>query len=211
MKLKNVDDLMVSQFNPPARIEKSELTDLVNSMKEKGFWDWQPIIVGKDGRVADGHRRLAAAKLAGIEKVPVEGIDMDTAELWILLNGLRKAVTGRDYAYAYTNGIKNGTLDLLNIHPIRDIKQLVELGGDDIIRKIVASKSSPGILTEGRRIARYCGEKGNGEFILRSINWLLDHKAQNVVRFFIQSELDPLFLHRAVMDNKPITLSATVG
>lgn len=210
MDYERTETLIASQFNPPARIEKGQLSSLVDSIRQDGFWDWEPIVLGRDGRVADGHRRLAAAKLAGIEKVPVKRVDMETSELWVRLNGLRKAITGRDYAYAYTHGIKSGSLDLLDIHPIRDIRRLVEIGGDELVQKIVTTKSSPGILREAQVIAKYCGEKGNDAFLLRAVNWLLDHKAQNVTRFFIRSELEALFLHRAVMEDKPITLSATL-
>jgi ParB-like chromosome segregation protein Spo0J len=60
-----------------------EIIDLANDMKARG-WQGDPILVVKraDGSlvVADGHHRLAAAKLVGLKEIPYKVVE-DISEL----------------------------------------------------------------------------------------------------------------------------------
>lgn len=72
LKIGNVDDLLlqVNPFNPKKRVLGNKLAPLVKSIKESGGV-LTPVMVGRDNVIGDGHRRVAAAKIAGIEQVPV--------------------------------------------------------------------------------------------------------------------------------------------
>lgn len=47
---------------------------LATSMQSEGQWD--PVCLGNDGRVWDGHHRIVVAMTLGIDKVLVEGADL---------------------------------------------------------------------------------------------------------------------------------------
>lgn len=82
-----VDDLVANPLNPPARVDEGKIEGLAASMRQIGVI--QPVLavtaetwlqqrpehaeeVGERGWVViDGNRRLAAARLAGLEHVPV--------------------------------------------------------------------------------------------------------------------------------------------
>lgn len=58
----------------PRHISDEELDSLVRSIREYGMVD--PIVANKDQTVIGGHQRLKAAKIAGLEKVPVVYVDL---------------------------------------------------------------------------------------------------------------------------------------
>lgn len=75
MKLAHValDKLKPAGYNP-RHISDDELASLVRSIREFGLVD--PIVANKDGTVIGGHQRLKAAKIAGLERVPVVYVDL---------------------------------------------------------------------------------------------------------------------------------------
>lgn len=62
-----VDELIPYENNP--RKNDNAVEQVANSIKEFGFK--VPIVVDKDNVIITGHTRLKAAKLLGLEKVPV--------------------------------------------------------------------------------------------------------------------------------------------
>ncbi len=83
-----------SPFQPRLEISEEELTELADSIKQHGLL--QPIVVRRKGRrfeVIAGERRLRAAKLAGLQRVPVvvkDVSDRDAAVLALVENLQRK-------------------------------------------------------------------------------------------------------------------------
>ncbi|MBR2273753.1 MAG: ParB/RepB/Spo0J family partition protein [Alphaproteobacteria bacterium] len=78
----NVNNLYPSPFQPRKDFNKEALSALVESIKEKGIL--QPLLVRKVGNryeIIAGERRWRAAKMAGIEEVPVIEKDMDNQEV----------------------------------------------------------------------------------------------------------------------------------
>jgi len=71
-------DLVESKSNPKGR-SNGDLDDLAASIKSHGVL--QPLLVQEDGKgkyeIVAGHRRAAAAKIAGLEAVPVRVIDLN--------------------------------------------------------------------------------------------------------------------------------------
>src|SRR3990167_6000630 len=68
IEMVDVDSLVSADFNPKGRTQN--IKALVKSMEQEGFWETAPIILGSDGKIGDGHRRVSAAKLVGIREVP---------------------------------------------------------------------------------------------------------------------------------------------
>jgi hypothetical protein len=68
-----VSEIQVTKpFNQIFPVEKKVLTAVIMSMRKDGYDEAHPVIVWKGkGVVVDGHTRLEAARLVGIEDVPV--------------------------------------------------------------------------------------------------------------------------------------------
>ena len=81
MNIQNIDINLIDQHPENPRKDLGDLTELVNSIKESGIH--QNLTVVKKGKHFErytciiGHRRLAAAKLAGLTEVPCCVADMD--------------------------------------------------------------------------------------------------------------------------------------
>ena len=78
------------------RMRPEQFEALVGSMRRRGFLPYFPIVAteGPDGRwdMTDGHHRLQAAEMLGIDPVPCvhEPLDEDERRAWALaLNGTR--------------------------------------------------------------------------------------------------------------------------
>ncbi|MDR3912393.1 MAG: ParB/RepB/Spo0J family partition protein, partial [Bifidobacterium sp.] len=110
----NVKNLIPNPNNP--RKDVGDVTELADSIKEQGLQ--QALVVTPDHeehgermfRVVIGHRRLAACKLAGIERVPciVREMDVKTErELMLVENCQRSDLTPLEEADGY-----QGLLDL---------------------------------------------------------------------------------------------------
>lgn len=110
----NVKSLIPNPNNP--RKDVGDVTELADSIKEQGLQ--QALVVTPDHeehgerlfRVVIGHRRLAACKLAGIERVPcvVRELDAKTErELMLVENCQRSDLTPLEEADGY-----QGLLDL---------------------------------------------------------------------------------------------------
>lgn len=110
----NVKNLILNPNNP--RKDVGDVTELADSIKEQGLQ--QALVVTPDHeehgerlfRVVIGHRRLAACKLAGIERVPciVRELDAKTErELMLVENCQRSDLTPLEEADGY-----QGLLDL---------------------------------------------------------------------------------------------------
>ena len=76
----SVDSIFPHQDNP--RKELGDLTELAESIKSKGIMQNLTVVPRSDGGYTAiiGHRRLAAAKLAGLSEVPCVIVDMSERE-----------------------------------------------------------------------------------------------------------------------------------
>jgi len=92
-------------FQPRKDFSPSELREMADSVKEKGILT--PLLVSKNGdryQLIAGERRLRAAKMAGVERVPVvvrEVSPAESLELAIIENVHRKDLNPIEEAAAY--------------------------------------------------------------------------------------------------------------
>ena len=70
--------LKPNPLNPRGDVDASGLDDLAASIHAQGVL--QPLLITPDGVVVAGHRRLAAARIAGLEQVPVVVRDLDLVQ-----------------------------------------------------------------------------------------------------------------------------------
>ncbi len=90
-----VAKLKVAPWNPRPKITPESVADLAESIKSLGVIEPLVAMMDADGCAVllSGHRRLAAAKLAGLEKVPCDillGIDEPTAKRMTFIANLQR-------------------------------------------------------------------------------------------------------------------------
>ena len=123
-----VDELRPNPYQPRVKFDDDALNELAESIKEHGIF--QPILVKKSIKGYDiiaGERRTRAAKLAGLEKVPViirEVTDEEMMQVALLENLQRENLTAIEEAMAYKN-----IIDLMHITQ------------DDLAQKLGKSRS----------------------------------------------------------------------
>lgn len=200
---RNVDDLKFAPFNPEHRISDKYIEDLVLSMKEEGFWPWNPIHITIDNVVADGNRRLAAARKAGIKSIPaiVVNNSIGAEEIWGKIND-RKNIASKDVLEAYVKGLP---LNYIRPHRV-SIEKIKELGGDELVHFIQENGVSPSIVTYASTVAYRVGRKDDKEFIVKLIRWMITWRSQYIVRFLISNGGDMISLCKHVEENLPIQI-----
>jgi ParB family chromosome partitioning protein len=101
----DIEQIRPNRYQPRLRFADTELEELSRSIKEQGVL--QPLIVRKDKNgyeLAMGERRLRAAKMAGLQQVPVvlKNIsDSDLLEMSIVENVQREDLNPMEEAEAY--------------------------------------------------------------------------------------------------------------
>ncbi|MDI6687443.1 MAG: ParB/RepB/Spo0J family partition protein [Desulfobacterales bacterium] len=94
-----------NRYQPRLQFSKDELDELSHSIKEQGMI--QPLLVRKDAtgyELIAGERRLRAAKIAGLDKVPVvikDVSDENMLEISIVENIQREDLNAMEQAEAY--------------------------------------------------------------------------------------------------------------
>jgi ParB family chromosome partitioning protein len=98
-------DIKPNPYQPRAKIEESDIRDLIASVKEKGIIE--PLIVKRKGDkfiLAAGERRLKAAEIAGLKEVPAvirDLTDRELLEIGLIENLHRKDLNPVEEALAY--------------------------------------------------------------------------------------------------------------
>tara|TARA_Y100000816_G_scaffold291618_1_gene283556 strand:+ start:1108 stop:1959 length:852 start_codon:yes stop_codon:yes gene_type:complete len=114
----SISSIVPNKNQPRKLFEKEALTELTNSIKERGII--QPLIVRKSDDQDDkfeliaGERRWQAAQSAGLHEVPVAVIEADnlkSLELAIIENVQRKDLNPIEEAESYKNLIDNFKYD----------------------------------------------------------------------------------------------------
>jgi ParB family chromosome partitioning protein len=100
-----IESVKRNPYQPRARIEASEIRDLVSSIKEKGVIE--PIVVKRSDDhfiLAAGERRLKAARAAGLKEIPAiirDLNDRELLEIGLLENLQRRNLNPIEEALAY--------------------------------------------------------------------------------------------------------------
>jgi len=101
----DVDKIVPNPFQPRSQFSETDMAELADSIKTQGIL--QPLLVRQSGgkyELIAGERRLRAAKLAGLFKVPVmvkEIKDIELLELSIIENIQRQNLNPIEEAEAY--------------------------------------------------------------------------------------------------------------
>ena len=104
-----VNDLRPNPLNPRGELHVAGLDELADSIRAQGVL--QPLLVTPGGVVVAGHRRLAAARLAGLSEVPVVVRDLDAVqqqEIMLVENLQRQDLSAVEEARAYRRLLDDG-------------------------------------------------------------------------------------------------------
>src|SRR5437899_2219975 len=77
-EIRPIANLRPNPLNPRDELHSAGLEELADSIRAQGVL--QPLLVTPGGEVVAGHRRLAAARLAGLNEVPVIVRDLDQVQ-----------------------------------------------------------------------------------------------------------------------------------
>lgn len=202
---KRPDEFNYAPFNPAYRIEEKSIKHILDTMKRDGFWPEFHIKVGNDGFVADGHGRIAAARVLGITQVPYQVIDVDSQTLWAEINGSVRPITAKAVAQAVARG--------LEVYPANQkttILEVLNTIGEEGMKRIAEANLSPRIIQRAKQVARYVGRKNDKDFIYKVVCWMIDHKLQVMVAFALDHRtgvnFDPQILLMKIENDQPISL-----
>lgn len=104
-----VESLRPNPLNPRGELDPAGLQELADSIRAQGVL--QPLLVTPDNLVVAGHRRLAAARLAGLADVPVlvrQLAEAEQIEIMLTENVQREALTAVQEARAYRQLLDRG-------------------------------------------------------------------------------------------------------
>lgn len=93
-------DIEIPSWNPIKRID--EIKYLAGDIRTYGIL--QPLLVGKDGLVADGSRRLTAARTIGLGVVPIIRRTESASLLWKVANTNTRRLGPSDWCKAIVQG-----------------------------------------------------------------------------------------------------------
>lgn len=109
IEYRSIEDLKPNPLNPRQVTDDASVMELSNSILEQGIL--QPLLITPDGVLITGHRRLAAARLAAIDRVPVIVRHMAEAEqvsVMLVENLQREDLSPLQEARAYNHLVEAG-------------------------------------------------------------------------------------------------------
>lgn len=199
-----VEKVKVAHFNPSKRIDRSKLTGLLLSVREHGILE--PLVLAHDLVLADGHRRLACAKLLKLECVPVaiyKESKLDAPSLWVVLNSDTMALTPTQWLAAISSGLPLDTPGFPESLKKR-VEKLIELVGLGGIDLLVEQGRSPYIIDAADRVAKFCDRRDDDEFYKQCVDWLIYVGNSFNVRVAIEEDIPPDVLVEAIEEAKPL-------
>jgi hypothetical protein len=200
----NVEQILVADFNPARRINRSQLSGLMISIQQHGILE--PLALTWNKVLADGHRRLACAKLLGMKIVPVSIHDelvMDAPALWVVLNAESMSLTPSQWLDAVSHGLPLSTPGFPESMRKR-IAKISDLLGESAITDLVEAGRSPNIIDTAERVVKYCGRKEDREFLRQTLLWLILVGNSFSVRAALSEEIPDDLLVEAIEHGNPI-------
>lgn len=197
-------------YNPPTRSDERQIDSLVRYMRDRIESELPPLapadrlVVGCDGLLGDGHRRLAALKRLGVGAVEVE-IDSSrtAAEIWRDRNSAMP-LNSRQVSQAANLGLDQ---QYWPRQARQTARQLTDIAGDEAVPFILASGVSLGVLRELRLALNFCGNHDQ-PFAMAVLRWMIGNKAQRITRNMIEAGMiTPEALISAINENRPLRMA----
>lgn len=181
VKMVRIGRLSPAPFDPEIRRDDKYTKNLVQSMKEYGFWLDKPITITKDYVIADGHRRWTVAKKLGIREVPciVTHLDIETA--WAQGMATTRPISAKEVFQAYSKGLR----EIPNNATGGTIKSIKNKYGEDLILYLAEHGLSTSPVMYAERTCSYIGWEKSVENIRKVVLWIVEHKLTRQILYFI--------------------------
>lgn len=190
-----IKTLANAKWNPGSRIKN--IKPLVASIVRVGLL--YPVLITKDNKIIDGHRRIAAAKSLGWEEIPVIVVAGNQAEMFAEVNSQKKSLTGNQTLQVYlTEPAAVGAR--ARVH----LTELEETCGRAMVERMARDGFSLATWNMATRIAQDAEQEGMVGKILR---WLMKYRCAHLVHRAMQAGTAPSKLIAAVKNDKPIRVS----
>ncbi|MFN8469588.1 MAG: ParB N-terminal domain-containing protein [Caldilineaceae bacterium] len=196
-----VNEIIAAPFNPEERTEIEALAVLEGQIKELGGIV-VPLIVSKDMRLIDGHRRLACAKRLKMKEVPAIVTSLGLQAGWAGLNTSAMPITSRQFIKANSMGLDDA---YLSRSQRRKIQRLRTLAGDHY-EEIARDGISTNVLSIVNRIGGATNDKSDA-WLSRVLLWVIRHHMQTPARKAIEAGVSPAVLCDAIRQDYPLVQS----
>lgn len=194
LKLFAIEDLIGAPFNPERRTEKQNLAALRAAILALGFVAYPPL-VSREGRILDGHRRVAIYRELGVREVWCIIVPTGLVETFMAVNTSAAAFNSRDWVLVAQAGVlpeyvpgKQG----------RRLSKLAQLGGSEVFDDLAANKLGTGIVDVVKEVSRATGltdESGQRRILQWLIDFGLQRRAREAIALGGRAELQYAIVH----------------
>lgn len=195
--------LVPAGFNPPQRVVDKMLKPLMDGIVAMGGVV-SPIIVSRDLRIADGHRRVASAIKLGLSEVPIIELPLGLQELWGTMNSTQKALAGRDWVEAYSLGF---SLENAPANVRKQITEIKNLIGEDGFGLLVEKGMTTTVLGFAKRLANYINTtdtRPDSSLVAQCLLWLISFGQQYAARKAMEDGMSPGVMRYAIANNESL-------
>lgn len=203
VKMIDPQKLVPGGFNPPQRVTEKSLALIMQGIVELGGVV-QPIIVSRDLRIGDGHRRVAAAIKLGLTEVPIIELPLGLQEMWGILNNTQKAIVGRDWVEVHSLGF---SLENAPVNVRKQITEIKNLIGEDGFSLLAEKGMTTTVLGFAKRLANYInttGTKPDSSLVAQCLLWLINFGQQYAARKAIEDGMSPGVMRYAISNNESL-------
>lgn len=199
----SIKELKFQPYNPPSRTEERHLGWLVESIQTVGLL--VPIIVKKIENkyvLVDGHRRVAAFKMVGLDLIPaiLDRSDTPVETLYAEINKNMKSHSGVEELAVWMV-----CESAVTIRAQKRFERFQDTFGRSIMNKIYHGRMSLVYLQWALRVRTYLGsDPEDKKYIQKIARWIINHKAQSAVRLYIAADESPKLLQKLIEQNKPL-------
>lgn len=197
-------DLRDAPHNPPNRITPKNIRTLADSMELLGLL--QPITIGLDRQIIEGHRRVASARQLGWTEIEANIVkEADANAIYGSLNTTARKLSGCDALYVWLE-----TPQAVVPSVQKSFAEMTDLLGRPLVKRMCKAGFSRRVFLTARRIARYC-ESDDSETLQQVVEWLLTFPVAGQVMKAIEAGESPRTILNAVRSGKTIRLKLAVG
>ena len=204
----SISEIKRSKYNPRIRTDKTKFAykNLLQSIKNNGLI--VPIILNNSMKLIDGHRRLSCCEDLGYDEIPAiinsSVTNKNYDKMFTEANDKTMKMTASQETERYLSGASN-----ISNAVLKQIKILEEIGGRDVIKKIVSMGQSPATYTIG--VGMYCAytnkrtKKDKREVLYWMFNVSSPYALKTAINFFIPADM----LVEFIKERKKITANWT--
>lgn len=190
-----IDDIKPAPWNPPVRVQDKNLLELLTSISERGILC--PLIVGSDGVLADGHRRLQCAKHLDFKTVPVILASAPAIEIYSTPNTGQRPLSGAEWIHVY--------LKAPSAVPAKQRTHIAAIERDlgrDALELLRDNNLGWAIYNDCVWLVRYCGREDSSDNLWLTLRWAIHHGAAYYIRTVREARPRPLSVWRLIEENK---------